>query len=157
MIIKIEEKERVKVKEGGRADDDDGEFSKKVVSKVQNPNNLFPFPLPFPDITSLSPLSEAFIQKAVEEVKKNGIKELDGSISLGPSRDSEILDRIGEAFTQMTFYMASYRNNASYTLPSVLKPSEIQQSRAHDPLIDGTPIAGLRDGLIEFEGEFSAD
>ena len=113
-------------------------------------SSSYSFSFPFP---SLSPLSEALLQKAVSEVKKNQLKEFDGSVSLGPSRDSEVLDRLGETCTQMTFYMASYRNNASYTLPSLLRPSELQQSRAHDPLIDGLPIAGLRDGLIEFEGE----
>lgn len=110
------------------------------------------------EIDSLSlmpstPSDQETLDLEVNEFKKHRLLELNGEVSKGPFRNEEILDRLGQAMSQMTYYMSQYRNNSSFVLPRLLRPSELQQTRPHDPLIDGLPISGLRDGLIEHEGE----
>ncbi|CAO1633604.1 unnamed protein product [Parajaminaea phylloscopi] len=60
----------------------------------------------------------------------------------------EEMERMTSACIQMCYHMTNYRRNASYRLPALLRPTDLQLGRSHDPLIDGIPFAGLRDALI---------
>ena len=52
------------------------------------------------------------------------------------------------ALNELIRHMANFRKQPSYHLPLVLEPSEIQQTRPHDPLIDALPFPGVRQNLI---------
>lgn len=66
----------------------------------------------------------------------------------GSGKDPVELNKIGMALNELIRHMANFRKQPSYHLPSVLEPSEIQQTRPHDPLIDALPFPGIRQNLI---------
>lgn len=66
----------------------------------------------------------------------------------GSGKDPIELNKIGTALNELVRHMANFRKQPSYQLPSVLEPSEIQQTRPHDPLIDCLPFPGIRQNLI---------
>ncbi|PWN34762.1 uncharacterized protein FA14DRAFT_160224 [Meira miltonrushii] len=66
----------------------------------------------------------------------------------GSGKDPNELNKIGMALNELIRHMANFRRQPSYHLPSVLEPSEIQQTRPHDPLIDALPFPGVRQNLI---------
>lgn len=66
----------------------------------------------------------------------------------GSGKDPVELNKIGMALNELIRHMSNFRKQPSYHLPSVLEPSEIQQTRPHDPLIDALPFPGVRQNLI---------
>jgi hypothetical protein len=66
----------------------------------------------------------------------------------GAGKDPEELRQIADALHELIRQMATFRRQPSYHLPTVLEPSEIQQTRPHDPLIDALPFPGIRRNLI---------
>lgn len=66
----------------------------------------------------------------------------------GSGKAAEELSQIGNALYDLTRQMASFRRQPSYQLPLLLEPSEIQQTRPHDPLIDALPFPGVRQNII---------
>lgn len=63
-------------------------------------------------------------------------------------QSEEDVERMTSACVSMCYHMNAYRRNSSYCLPPLLRPTQLQLSRPHDPLIDGIPFAGLRNSLI---------
>ncbi|CAO1633809.1 unnamed protein product [Sympodiomycopsis kandeliae] len=56
--------------------------------------------------------------------------------------------RMTETSIQLAYHMSNYRRNASYRLPSLLRPTDLQLTRPHDPIVDTIVLAGLRDAVI---------
>ncbi|PWN26990.1 hypothetical protein BDZ90DRAFT_232569 [Jaminaea rosea] len=75
----------------------------------------------------------------------------------GSPQTEEEMSRMTSAFIQTAYHMANYRRNASYRLPSILRPTDLQLTRPHDPIIDGVPLSGLRDALIEQHAQGRVD
>ncbi|PWN87695.1 hypothetical protein FA10DRAFT_269009 [Acaromyces ingoldii] len=71
--------------------------------------------------------------------------------------DESALDRQQQIVMQLAYHMANYRRQPSYELPSMLKPSEIQQTRPHDPLLDIMPFVGLRQNCIAHQDRLDID
>ena len=53
----------------------------------------------------------------------------------------------------MKLFFNSFRLDTNYHLPSSLKPTLVQRTVPHDPIIDGLPFANMRDKLILQEGK----
>lgn len=68
--------------------------------------------------------------------------------SLGPAKEENELSRVIDGLSQLIREMSNFRRSPSYKLPSLLEPTDVQQTRPHDPLIDALPFAGLRQRLI---------
>lgn len=66
----------------------------------------------------------------------------------GSVQSEEEMGRMTDACIQMAYHMSNYRRNASYRLPALLRPTDLQLTRPHDPLIDAIPWPALRDALI---------
>lgn len=72
-------------------------------------------------------------------------------------KDNQELTRVVEGLSRLIQEMATFRQQPSYQLPSLLEPNEIQQTRPHDPLIDALPFSGLRPNLIEHQDNLVLD
>ncbi|PWN48609.1 hypothetical protein IE53DRAFT_389174 [Violaceomyces palustris] len=64
-------------------------------------------------------------------------------------KELEKMERFGETMMQVAYHIKNYRRNPNYRLPPLLRPTKLQKSQIHDPIIDGIPFAGLRDRLIQ--------
>lgn len=65
----------------------------------------------------------------------------------GPMTEEE-MHRMTDACIQVAYHMSNYRRNASYRLPALLRPTDLQLTRPHDPIVDTIPFSGLRDAII---------
>ena len=66
----------------------------------------------------------------------------------GLPKEEAQLSSVVHAVSQLIHEMSNFRRQPSYQLPTLLQPSDIQQTRPHDPLIDALPFSGLRQQLI---------
>ncbi|PWN19535.1 hypothetical protein BCV69DRAFT_313786 [Microstroma glucosiphilum] len=66
----------------------------------------------------------------------------------GTLQSEEDMQRMTQAAIRMSYEMSNYRRNASYHLPALLRPTHLQLTRPHDPIIDSAPFPSLRDALI---------
>lgn len=71
--------------------------------------------------------------------------------------DSSQLRSAVKGITELVYQMATFRRQPSHQLPSLLIPSDIQQTRPHDPLIDALPFSGLRQRLIMLQDDLVMD
>jgi hypothetical protein len=71
--------------------------------------------------------------------------------------DSAQLQLAVKGITELIHEMTTFRRQPSHQLPSLLIPSDIQQTRPHDPLIDALPFSGLRQRLIVLQDDLVMD
>ncbi|CDZ98032.1 Protein of unknown function DUF3425 [Phaffia rhodozyma] len=60
----------------------------------------------------------------------------------------------GDALALIGYHLTNYRKNPSYHLPPSLVPTYLQQTVPHSHMIDGIPIAELRDTMIQFKDQY---
>lgn len=95
-----------------------------------------------------------------EEIKRinaMAAKLLHGETQYGVKKEKEELSEAIDGISQLIHQMATFRRQPSYQLPVLLEPSDIQQTRPHDPLIDSLPFAGLRQRLIVLQDSLNMD
>lgn len=73
---------------------------------------------------------------------------LETTTNVGGPITEEEMHRMTDACIQTAYHMSNYRRNASYRLPALLRPTDLQLTRPHDPIVDTIPFAGLRDAII---------
>ena len=70
----------------------------------------------------------------------------------GSSADSQKAydtENKAETFLQLSYHMYNRYINPNYTLPPILKPTQLQQTTPHDHAIDSLPWPSIRDKLIQ--------
>lgn len=74
-----------------------------------------------------------------------------GQTSSGGSKVNSPYDNDDKAdkFLQLSYHVYNFRMNPKYSLPPILKPTPLQRSTPHDPLIDSMPWPSIRDKLIQ--------
>lgn len=65
-----------------------------------------------------------------------------------PPQSEEVLSRMTDACIQLAYHQCNYRRDHNYQLPALLRHTQLQNMRPHDPIIDTVPFPQLRDALI---------
>ncbi|KZO93227.1 hypothetical protein CALVIDRAFT_546726 [Calocera viscosa TUFC12733] len=60
-----------------------------------------------------------------------------------------------EAGKLIKYHLSNYRNNHNYCLPTSLRPTLVQRTIPHDPIIDGIPAPVMRDRMILLKGRYN--
>jgi hypothetical protein len=90
-----------------------------------------------------------------EEIRR--INTFANRLSNTTATDAAQLSFALNGISQLIHQMATFRRQPSYQLPTLLLPSDIQQTRPHDPLIDSLPFSGLRQRLILLQDSLVMD
>ncbi len=72
-----------------------------------------------------------------------------GSPNSSTRKTGHDIEQQAENFLQLSYHLHNYYANPRYRLPPILKPTPLQESTPHDPVIDPIPYPSIRDKLVQ--------